>query len=132
MAKTTQLIFEILEAEKERLFQYASYRLHNISDVEDVLQNLYVKVLEHPNHFNHIVNKRAYLFRIICNECTDTLKSKANLDLLNNGNMASIDIETIQSENFDEEFKIINSLLNSLPPEQSDAIRLRHHSNYGR
>lgn len=43
--------------------------------------------------------------------------------------MASIDIETIQSENFDEEFKIINSLLNSLPPEQSDAIRLRHHSN---
>ncbi|MDE6198166.1 MAG: hypothetical protein K2F91_09920, partial [Muribaculaceae bacterium] len=69
MARTTQIIFEILEAEKENLFQYASYRLHNISDVEDVLQNLYVKILENPRQFMGVANKRAYIYRTICNEC---------------------------------------------------------------
>lgn len=129
MASTTQIIFDILEAEKERLFQYASYRLHNISDVEDVLQNLYVKILENPNHFNDIANKQAYLYRIVCNECTDILRSKANVDLLNNDGLASLDIETLQAENFEEEFKMINRLLGILPMEQSEVIRLRHHSN---
>lgn len=129
MAKTAQLIFEILEAEKERLFQYASYRLHNISDVEDVLQNLYVKILENPNQFTGIANIRSYLYRIICNECTDILRSNANVDLLNNDCIAKLDIETLQPESFEEEFKMVNRLLSILPLEQSEAIRLRHHSN---
>lgn len=129
MTRTTQLIFEILEAEKEKLFQYASYRLHNIRDVEDVLQNLYVKILENPNHFSGIANKRAYLYRIICNECTDVMRNRATVDPLNNDNISSLEIGDLQPENFEEEFKMINRLLNILPMEQSEAIRLRHHSN---
>lgn len=129
MAKTTHLMFEILEAEKEKLFQYASYRLHNIRDVEDVLQNLYVKILENPNHFSDIANKRAYLYRIICNECTDVMRTKASVEPLNNDNMSSFDIGDLQPENFEEEFAMINRLLSILPVEQSEVIRLRHHSN---
>ena len=129
MARTTQLIFEILETEKEKLFQYASYRLHNISDVEDVLQNLYVKILENPNHFSDIANKRSYIYRIFCNECTDILRNRASVELLNNDGIASLDIDTLQPESFEEEFKMINRLLNILPLEQSEVIRLRHHSN---
>lgn len=129
MARTTQFIFEILEAEKEKLFQYASYRLHNINDVEDVLQNLYIKILENPKQFSYIANKQAYLYRIISNECTDILRSKANVDLLNDDRIASLDIKTLQSENFEDEFKMINRLLNILPLEQSEVIRLRHHSS---
>ncbi len=129
MARTTQLIFEILEAEKDKLFQYANYRLHNIRDVEDVLQNLYIKILENPIHFNNIANKRAYLYRIICNECTDVMRNRARVDPLNNDNISSLEIGDLQPENFEEEFKMINRLLNILPMEQSEVIRLRHHSN---
>lgn len=129
MARTTQLIFEILEAEKEKLFQYASYRLHNIRDVEDVLQNLYVKILENQDHFSSIANKRAYIFRIICNECTDVMRSRASVEPLSNDSMNSFDICDLQPENFDDEFRMINRLLSILPMEQSEVIRLRHHSN---
>lgn len=129
MARTTQLIFEIFEAEKEKLFQYASYRLHNIRDVEDVLQNLYVKILENQDHFSSIANKRAYIFRIICNECTDVMRSRASVEPLSNDSMNSFDICDLQPENFDDEFRMINRLLSILPMEQSEVIRLRHHSN---
>lgn len=129
MARTTQLIFEILEAEKENLFQYASYRLHDIRDVEDVLQNLYVKVLENPKHFSGIANKRAYIYRIICNECTDVMRTRASVEPLNKDNMGSFEIVDLQPENFEEEFRMINRLLSILPMEQSEVIRLRHHSN---
>lgn len=129
MAKTTQLIFDILETEKERLFQYASYRLQNIKDVEDVLQNLYVKILETQDRFKNVENKRAYLYRIICNECTNIIRSKSNVNLYDKDDIALIDIEDLQSESFEEEFKMVNRLLNILPSEQSETIRLRHHSN---
>lgn len=129
MARVTQLIFQMLEAEKEKLFQYASYRLHNISDVEDVLQNLYVKILENPGQFSDIANKRAYIYRIICNECNDVLRRKANFDSLNNDSISSLDRASLQPESFEEEFRMVNRLLCILPEEQSEAIRLRHHSN---
>lgn len=129
MARVTQLIFQMLEAEKEKLFQYASYRLHNISDVEDVLQNLYVKILENPDQFSGIANKRAYVYRIICNECTDVIRTRASVKPLNKDNMSSFDICDLQPENFEDEFRMINRLLSILPMEQSEVIRLRHHSN---
>ena len=129
MAKTTQLILEILNTEKERLFQYASYRLHDIRDVEDVLQNIYVRILNNPQRFNKIENKRAYLYRTLSNECTDYLRNNAKTRFIDDESFDEYNLETLQSENFEEEFTMINRLLAILPQEQSDAIRLRHHSN---
>lgn len=129
MAKTTQLILEILNAEKERLFQYASYRLHDIRDVEDVLQDIYVKILDNPKRFNKIKNKRAYLYRTLSNECTNHLRSNIKTEFIDDEPFEDYDFETLHTENFEEEFTMINRLLAILPPEQSDTIRLRHHSN---
>ena len=129
MIKTTQLILEILNAEKERLFQYASYRLHDIRDVEDVLQNMYVKILDNPQRFNKIENKRAYLYRTLSNECADYLRSNVKTEFIDDELFDEYDFKTLHTENFEEEFIMINRLLAILPQEQSDTIRFRHHSN---
>lgn len=129
MAKTTHDILEMLNAEKERLFQYASYRLRDIRDVEDVLQNLYVKILDNPQRFNKIKNMRAYLYRTLSNECTDHLRSNVKTEFIDYEQLDEYNLETLHTENFKEEFTMINRLLAILPQEQSDAIRLRHHSN---
>lgn len=129
MAKTTQLIFEILDAEKEKLFQYASYRLLNIKDVEDVLQNMYVKILDNPQRFLNVGNKRSYLYRTVSNECTDLIRANARIKPLSDEAFATLDRESLQPDNFEEEFIMINRLLTILPMEQSEVIRLRHHSN---
>lgn len=129
MAKTTQDILEMLNAEKERLFQYASYRLRDIRDVEDVLQDLYVKILDNPQRFNNIKNMRAYLYRTLSNECTDHFRSNVKTEFIDYEQLDESNLETLHTENFEEEFTMINRLLAILPQEQSDAIRLRHHSN---
>lgn len=129
MAKTTQLIFEILDAEKEKLFQYASYRLLNIKDVEDVLQNMYVKILDNPQRFLNVGNKRSYLYRTVSNECTNLIRANARIKPLSDEAFATLDKESLQPDNFEEEFMMINRLLTILPMEQSEVIRLRHHSN---
>ena len=129
MTKTTQHILEILNVEKERLFQYASYRLHDIRDVEDVLQNIYVKILDNPQRFNKINNKRAYLYRTLSNECTDYLRGDVKTECIDYAPLDEYNLETLHTDNFEEEFTMINRLLATLPQEQSDTIRLRHHSN---
>lgn len=129
MTKAIHLILEILNAEKEQLFQYASYRLHDIRDVEDVLQDIYVKILDNPEHFNKIKNKRAYLYRTLSNECTDHLRSNIRTEFIDDEPFDEYNFETLNTENFEEEFTMINRLLAILPQEQSDTIRLRHHSN---
>lgn len=129
MTKATHLILEILNAEKEQLFQYASYRLHDIRDVEDVLQDIYVKILDNPEHFNKIKNKRAYLYRTLSNECTDHLRSNIRTEFIDDEPFDEYNFETLNTENFEEEFTMINRLLAILPQEQSETIRLRHHSN---
>lgn len=129
MVKTTQLILDILNAEKERLFQYASYRLHNSRDIEDIFQNIYVKILDNPKRFHKIKNKRAYLYRILSNECTDYLRNNKKLEFIGDESFDMLNLETIQPENFEEEFTMINRILAILPHEQSETIRLRHHSN---
>ena len=129
MAKTTQLILEILNTEKERLFQYASYRLHDIRDVEDVLQNIYVKILDNPQRFNKIENKRAYLYRTLSNECSDFLRRNLKVEFIDDEPFDEYNLETLHAENFEEEFIMINRILTILPQEQSDTIRLIHHSN---
>ena len=111
MAKTTKFILETLNAEKERLFQYASYRLHDIRDVEDVLQNIYVKILDNPLRFNRVDNKRAYLYRILSNECTDYLRNNGKTEFLYDQSLDTFSLDTLQPENFEEEFAMINRIL---------------------
>lgn len=129
MARKNQLILEILDAEKEQLFHYASYRLRDIRDVEDVLQNIYVKILNDPGRFSKIGNKRAYLYRTLSNECSDLLRSNAKTHFIGDETFDSLCPEALQPESFEDEFIMINRLLSILPPEQSETIRLRHHGN---
>ncbi|MBD5379276.1 MAG: hypothetical protein HDR74_05190 [Bacteroides sp.] len=75
-------ILQTLEAEKEKLFQYASYRLPDIRDVEDVVQNLYLKALSDKNLSNNISNLKAYFYRMLSNECNDILREKSKLPTL--------------------------------------------------
>ncbi|MDE6643071.1 MAG: RNA polymerase sigma factor [Muribaculaceae bacterium] len=122
-------ILETLETEKEKLFQYASYRLPDIRDVEDVIQNLYLKALSDSNLLNNISNLKAYFYRVLSNECTDILREKSKINSVSADSIANFDFESLQPENFDEEFVLINQLLDMLPTEQSEIIRYRLHSN---
>ncbi len=111
------------------MLRYAGYRLHNIRDVEDALQNIYLRVLSDGKRIKDIRNPRAYLYRMLSNECTNILRESSRTQSLNIAILEKTDQEYQESENFEEEFAIINKLLAALTFEQSETIRLHLHGN---
>lgn len=114
-------IVNTLQKEKDRLFQYASYRLPSAQDAEDALQDLYIAMTS-PKREILSENPKPYIYRTLSNICTTKLRNTEYHETLDRVVM------TTEAENFDEEFKIINTLLSMIPSEQSEVIRLHLHS----
>lgn len=93
--------------------------------MEDALQNLYLKVYSDSARFKKVENKKAYVFRILCNECNDINRRAMTSSPLG---IDDLHIVSPQPENFEEEFALINTLLDTLPAEQSETIRLHLHA----
>lgn len=115
-----QQLLDTLHQEKERLFQYASYRLPTTQDAEDALQDLYISITDKPREIS-LDNPKPYIYRALSNICVDRLRKMRYFESLESN------ISITEPENFDEEFKIINSLLSLIPKEQSEIIRLHLH-----
>ncbi len=115
-------LIKILEREKERLFQYACYRLPNTADAEDALQDLYIAMAGKVREIE-MKDPKPYIYRSLSNICTSKLRSMRYHESLE----GVVDV-SVEAENFDEEFKIINKLLSWIPEEQAEVIRLHLHS----
>ncbi|MBE6305616.1 MAG: RNA polymerase sigma factor [Bacteroidales bacterium] len=118
-------IAHIMEEEKEHLFRYVCYRIGNINEVEDILQDLFIKLCSTKGD---IENMRSYLYRSLLNNCNSRLKEKQRFQLDFVDNLENIEIEELAPTNFEEEFVVINKLLLTLPDEQSEIIRLKIHA----
>lgn len=114
-------LINILEREKERLFQYACYRLPNTADAEDALQDLYIAMVRKVREIG-MDDPKPYIYRALSNICTSKLRSIRYHEPLEGVDVCA------EAENFEEEFKIINSLLSWIPEEQAEVIRLHLHS----
>lgn len=66
---------------------------------------------------------------MLSNECTNLLREDTKTASVDIDSFAALELESLQPENFEEEFVMINRLLGMLPAEQSETIRLKLHSN---
>ena len=114
-------LINILQREKERLFQYACYRLPNTADAEDALQDLYLAMMRKEREIG-MKDPKPYIYRALSNICMTKLRNMRYHETLE-----GVDVSE-EAENFEEEFKIINSLLSWIPEEQAEVIRLHLHS----
>ena len=113
---------ETMESQKQRLFRYACYRLGNQQDAEDILQNVYLKLLESIVYRKHPENLRAYIFRSVVNACSDYMKHESVASRISL--QETLDIAE-EPSNFDEETVMINRLLESMPDCLRDFVRLK-------
>lgn len=118
----------ILSEYLDKLVHHAFYRLGNIQDAEDVVQDIIVKLYTEKEKKN-ILNFTSYLFKTVSNACIDRLRRNINKKF--SGIDSSIEAKRIaipdHSEKMiqDAEFLRINKLLSEIPEEQSEVIRLR-------
>lgn len=118
---------ELIETERTHLLRYACYRIGNLADAEDALQDIFVQLhtrgLSSPK--NTPGNMRNYLYRSLANLCTDRLRRSQNLQFIPLDQVANYSDDV--PEDFEQEFRFISRLLATIPDEQAEIIRLRIH-----
>lgn len=112
---------ETMESLKQRLFRYASYRVGNTADAEDILQNVYLNLIERKMKTATPGNLQAYIFRSVVNACNDHRKHAVSVPL---PDYESLDISE-EPTNFEEEAAYFQILIDAIPELFRDFIRLR-------
>lgn len=115
------MLTETMESQKQRLFRYACYRVGNQEDAEDILQNVYLKLLESTERRKLADSLNSYIFRSVVNACSDHLKGSSSSKTFLYDTLEIAE----EPSNFEEETVMINRLMESMPEYLRDYVRLK-------
>ena len=121
-------LVRVIGMERDALLTYACYRLGNRSDAEDVLQDCYQRLHERfsDGQEGAKLNIRNYVFRSLSNLCTDRLADRTRHLTVDLGQQDVVETDT---DNRESEYCRITSMLDRIPEEQAEVIRLRMYGN---
>ena len=127
--KITDKLTETVEHELKNLYRYAFYRIGNKQDAEDIIQNLYLSMYSKGEQLTEIDNLKSYIYRALSNNCTLLLRKRQQNNIISIESTELTNIAETEPRNIEEEFNLINTLLDIIPDEQSEVIRLHIHGN---
>ena len=121
-------LVRVIGMERDALLTYACYRLGNRSDAEDVLHDCYLRLHERFTDGQECtkLNIRNYVFRSLSNLCTDRLADRTRHLTVDLGQQDVVETDT---DNRESEYCRITSVLDRIPEEQAEVIRLRMYGN---
>lgn len=122
--KTSDIdIFEgIVSQYQDRLFRFAFMRVGVRETAEDIVQDVMIRLFSNMRDGKKIQNYEFFLLRSISNACIDYLRRKKTV---------TVKLEEIANtpddadRNIDEEFIRVSHLLDGLPLEQAETVRLK-------
>ena len=127
--QTVQELGEFIKKNQDRLVRHAYFRLGSREEAEDVVQDVIIRIYQEREAKQHIEQPASYAFRMVYNACIDQLrrKIKNNFEKLN-GKAAFVAADGLNRESeiiAREEVKRVNRLLDAIPAEQAEVLRLR-------
>ncbi len=111
-------IDKVIVANLDGLTRFAYFRTGDRADAEDIVHEAVLRLLENSGRVN---DAKCYLFRIVYNLCQDKFRKKR---------VSTIPVETVElpdeTENRldQEEIDRINRLLDGLPPNEAEIVRM--------
>lgn len=124
--ETEQLLEELERIVTERqdwLFRFAYMRIGIREDTEDVVQDALLSVFRRLREQTGIDNVEQYVIRAISNACTDYFRRKP-MQVVTLDRAEQVAVSEADRQIHDE-FVRISRLLDTLPPEQSEIVRLK-------
>jgi len=126
--ETPQQLSAFLDEHLDHLVRYAFRRLRNIHDAQDIVQEVLVNVFTKPKPGLNTV-AIAYLFRCVDNAGIDLLRKRRSISVPLSKNDAAAAISErknpLEEAIVAEEMSRTEEMLNRLPAEQAETIRLR-------
>ena len=117
-----------VEKYKNQLVNHAFYRLGDLDEAEDIVQDVFVKVYT-QKLFQKIEKPEHYLYKMVMNVCLDFMrKRQAKLRMqqyFETESQTSLENEAICNLQIKEEFIRVNKILQILPKKQAEVVRLR-------
>jgi RNA polymerase sigma-70 factor (ECF subfamily) len=130
--KDTEIITDILGGDKEkyallmrkynqRLYRISKGYLNDEAEIEDVMQDAYVKAYQNLPAFQNRAQFTTWLTRILINECLQRLRKKGRMDLIdtdeeNNEIMNFTDKNNPENQSLHKELKgLLESAIAQLP-----------------
>ena len=126
---TMKELAEHFRQEQPHFMRYACYRLGDTADAEDALQDVFLKISAKLSDEKSVEVRdwRNYIFRALSNLCSSRL---AGLGKLRTTPLdARLDIADLPTESNDADYQRIAQLLEEIPEEQAEVIRLRIYGN---
>ena len=124
--ETEQILAELERIVTERqdwLFRFAYMRIGIREDAEDVVQDALLSVFRRLRERTQMDSVEQYVIRAVSNACTDYFRRKPmHVVTLDKAEQVAVSEADRQIH---EEFLRVNRLLDSLPPEQSEIVRLK-------
>lgn len=122
-----KIIAATMESEKRRLFSYACYRLGDAEEAEDILQDLFIAICETEGVTENVKNLKSYIFRSLINRCNTLLTNRQKMHFVELDAKEVSEKEQSEPQNFEQEYLLINKLLQTITQGQSEVIRLHIH-----
>lgn len=126
---TMKELAEHFRQEQPHFMRYACYRLGDTADAEDALQDVFLKISAKLSDEKSVEVRdwRNYIFRALSNLCSSRLAALGKLRTTPLD--ARLDIADLPTESNDADYQRIAQLLEEIPEEQAEVIRLRIYGN---
>ena len=119
---------ELIRRHQGRLYQVAYRLLRDPLEVEDVLQEVFLKVVEHAHRFEPQASVRAWLHRITANHCLNLLRRRRPQESLEEdgaptpADPGATPLEILEERDLSAR---LEALLNAMPENQRRALILK-------
>lgn len=124
----TQETERLMAAERHKMMQYACYRLGNLEDAEDAVQDVFITLHQRLSDGGaEVRNLSAYLYRTLANLCISRQREVGRTPTVPLDSQP--DPPAPEAEDFEQEYRRINRLLTEIPEEQAEVIRLRYYGD---
>jgi RNA polymerase sigma factor (sigma-70 family) len=123
---------EIYKYYLNKLFRYGTIICNDKELVEDIIQDLFLKILNHPEKFRHISNYDVYLFKALKRNLQNKLSSSSRQTaILQKINTSHIQLEASTEEKYIEKEVLLATkkqlfqMIECLSPSHKEVIYLR-------